>query len=248
MNVRRRTWSRVLLPALALLILEAPAASAATPFALLELFTSEGCSSCPAADRLLAETAAAAQRDGRHVLALEFHVDYWNHLGWKDPFSDPSYSRRQSAYAEAFHLNSLYTPQLVVNGREEFVGSDRNRTASAIRAALTRPASVSLALRSFPAVRGTSVDFTVTRAPANAVVCVALVDSSDATRVNAGENAGRTLVHTGVVRAFASTPIAGAASGRLTLPPVAGRTPARPHLVGWVEDGATLTILGVATD
>src|SRR5262245_18067196 len=97
---------------------DAPAA----PFALVELYTSEGCSSCPPADALLSKLVDAARRDGSRVFALAFHVDYWNRLGWRDPFSDPAFSERQSMYAKSFEPR--YTPQMVVNGVQSFVGSD----------------------------------------------------------------------------------------------------------------------------
>src|SRR5439155_1000874 len=96
-------------------------------FALLELFTSEGCSSCPPADALLARLASEARRSGRRVYALSFHVDYWDRLGWKDRFSSAAFTQRQGDYARRFRLASLYTPQLVVNGAQEIVGSDAPR-------------------------------------------------------------------------------------------------------------------------
>ena len=86
------------------------------PVAVLELFTSQGCSSCPAADRLLARTISNAGKDGKNVFALSFHVDYWNRLGWPDPFSTKEYSDRQSQYASQLNLSGVYTPQIVVNG------------------------------------------------------------------------------------------------------------------------------------
>ena len=91
-------------------------------FALIELFTSEGCSSCPAADKAVEELA---KQYPSTVYVLAFHVDYWNRLGWTDEFSQPEYTARQSEYAAKFNLESIYTPQVVVNGRQEFVGSDK---------------------------------------------------------------------------------------------------------------------------
>ena len=94
------------------------------PIAVIELFTSQGCSSCPSADKLLAQTLSDAKRDNKLIIALSFHVDYWNRLGWTDPFSDKKYSQRQSDYASAMQLRSVYTPQMIVNGSTEFVGSN----------------------------------------------------------------------------------------------------------------------------
>jgi len=94
----------------------------AAGFAVIELFTSEGCSSCPPADEALAQINAEF---GTNVFALSFHVDYWDYLGWKDEFSNPMYSQRQQQYASVFKLESIYTPQVIVNGQKEFVGSDK---------------------------------------------------------------------------------------------------------------------------
>ena len=92
------------------------------PVAVIELFTSQGCSSCPSADQLLSQTINEAKKDGRKIFALSFHVDYWNRLGWADPFSTNEYSQRQRAYAAQLNDNSVYTPQMIVNGSRQFVG------------------------------------------------------------------------------------------------------------------------------
>src|SRR2546430_9680821 len=97
---------------------------------VVELFTSEGCSSCPPADALLAELAGRPD-----VLALSFHVDYWDRLGWKDPFSSPDATRRQHGYAEPFGISTGYTPQMVVDGRWQAVGSDRSEVEQALGSA-----------------------------------------------------------------------------------------------------------------
>src|SRR5580658_11036497 len=102
---------------------------------IVELFTSEGCSSCPAADRLLTRLEQTQPVPGAQVIAIEEHVDYWNQLGWNDPFSSPQYRARQNDYAVAFHASNIYTPQMVVNGSVEFIGSDTNRAYHEIGAA-----------------------------------------------------------------------------------------------------------------
>src|SRR5580700_4664573 len=94
---------------------------------IVELFTSEGCSSCPAADRMLSRLEQTQPIPGAQVIAIEEHVDYWNQTGWTDPFSSPQYRARQNDYAIAFKANDIYTPQMVVNGQNAFVGSDMNR-------------------------------------------------------------------------------------------------------------------------
>ena len=88
----------------------------------MELFTSEGCSSCPPANALLERITQRTRKQGLRVYPLSFHVDYWNELGWKDPFSDTAYTRRQRQYGQAMALSSIYTPQMIVNGTDQFVG------------------------------------------------------------------------------------------------------------------------------
>ena len=104
-----------------------------SPAVLVELFTSEGCSDCPPADELLQQVNGQKTAEGQLIVGISEHVSYWNGLGWKDPFSSDLYTGRQNDYSSHFGLSSVYTPQMVVNGREQFVGSDR----SALQAALT---------------------------------------------------------------------------------------------------------------
>jgi hypothetical protein len=230
----------------ALLATPRPEPGGGEPFALLELFTSEGCSSCPPADELLSRIAVDARASGRRILTLELHVDYWNSLGWKDPFSSAEFSRRQRRYATAFGLNQIYTPQLVVNGTEEFVGSDQRRARAAIDAALARPAAVSLQLRVTPVANGARVDWELAAARPGALLCVALVDSSDVTSVDGGENAGNTLTHTHVVRTFAAEPLTDQRRGSVSIARPAGAPKSFAHVIGFVQDSRTLAILGAA--
>src|ERR1700761_8258700 len=105
-------------------------------FAVIELFTSEGCSSCPPADALVARVQK--ESNGKPVYILAFHVDYWNRLGWKDVFSSAEYSERQSEYAKYLKLESVYTPQVIVNGKKEFVGSEESTLQNSVSAALQK--------------------------------------------------------------------------------------------------------------
>jgi hypothetical protein len=169
-------------------------------FALLELFTSEGCSSCPPADRELAAVTELAERTGRHVITLSFHVDYWNDLGWTDPFSDARYTARQQQYLRVFNRRSAYTPELVVNGSEEFVGSDQTALRDAMMRALAQPAKVAVNVESELREGKLEVRYASGGDAARALVQLALVQSRAPSRIEAGENGGLAAMHRNVVR------------------------------------------------
>lgn len=172
---------------------------------LVELFTSEGCSSCPPADALLQRLDRAQPVGGAELIVLSEHVDYWNDIGWSDPYSSHAYSERQSAYAVQFGNGSVYTPQMVVDGRFELVGSDERRASQAIgEAAKEVKANVDVSV--VPGdEKGTILRVKVGPLPSgvgseSADVLLALADNSDESRVSRGENAGRTLQHVAVLR------------------------------------------------
>jgi hypothetical protein len=175
---------------------------------IVELFTSEGCSSCPAADRLLARLEQTQPVPGAQVVAIEEHVDYWNQLGWTDPFSSPQFRARQNDYAVAFHASDIYTPQMVVNGQSQFVGSDANRAYHEIGAAAqSATTAVDLGTRpnsSDPDLLELSVQVTnLKNAKWRASnVYLAVTENGLTTFVPRGENSGRTLRHSSVVRSF----------------------------------------------
>lgn len=165
-------------------------------FAVVELFTSEGCSSCPPADKVLADLDA--RYPGR-VFALGFHVTYWDRQGWKDKFSNPAYSERQRQYACVLSLKDVYTPQAIVNGRQEAIGSDRNRLETLVRSALAVDNTVVLEGQVAGAWK---VHYHTDRS--GVVVNAALMERHAQSEVTAGENSGSTLTHVNIVRAFAS--------------------------------------------
>jgi hypothetical protein len=164
---------------------------------VVELFTSQGCSSCPPADRLLAELVEEFSDEPR-VLALSFHVDYWNSLGWRDPFSSARHSRRQQAYARALG-GGVYTPQMIVSGTEAFVGSRAGRARAAIAKAFraTSQARLGLWLN-----EDRTVGYRVGGTTGDSNLNLALVQANATLRVVSGENAGHTLTHINVVRDF----------------------------------------------
>lgn len=178
---------------LAATALAVPPAIAAERPVVVELFTSQGCSSCPPADALL---STLADRPG--VLALAFHVDYWNRLGWTDPFSGPWATARQTAYAAQLDSDQIYTPQAVIDGRSDVVGSDREAMEAAIAAARSEPA-VTVLLTTSGAGLQVAVDPT---APTDAVLWLVGFDDRHDTPVRRGENAGKTLVDRNVVRSL----------------------------------------------
>lgn len=164
---------------------------------LVELFTSEGCSDCPPADRLLEQLARAQPVPGAEIVVLSEHVDYWDRLGWKDPFSAHFFSERQEDYARRFHLDGPYTPQMVVDGGSEFVGSDGRHALSAIAAAARTP-KVAVRMARLP---GAAVRVEVDPiAGHSSNVYLAVVQQTGASQVLRGENRGRSLHHAAIVR------------------------------------------------
>lgn len=174
-----------------------PAPPARTPI-VVELFTSEGCSDCPPADGVL-EKLIAQPLGGVEVIGLGEHVDYWDHQGWKDPFSDHAFTGRQSAYAAAGGLTDIYTPQVIVDGVDEAVGNDRGAVVAAIRRAASRPKR-SIALAWSSGTSGVSIAMDPSPETANSTVFLAITEDALRTSVKRGENAGRTLDHTAVAR------------------------------------------------
>lgn len=161
---------------------------------VVELFTSQGCSSCPPADAVLSELAKRPD-----VLALSFHVDYWDRLGWKDPFSSPTATRRQRAYGDQFRLRAIYTPQIVVDGKAEMVGSDKRAVTGAIAATkTTQLADVSLKREG----SGIAVHVGASGLPDEARVQLVGYVRGQTTRVTAGENAGRRLPNSNIVVSY----------------------------------------------
>lgn len=186
------------------------ASDAARTPVLVELFTSEGCSSCPPADALLMELERQPI-SGVEVIALSEHVDYWNHLGWKDAFSSPLFSARQQQYAARFRLDSVYTPQMVIDGRAEALGSNQAGVYTAIQYAARSPrATVKIDRTAAHEEDGEGA--IRLRAAADSIpqglksgkfdVILVITESGLSSNVANGENAGRTLKHTGVVRSM----------------------------------------------
>lgn len=174
-----------------------------TAFAVVELFTSEGCSSCPRADKLVSGLYASYHSKNMPVYVLAFHVDYWDGYGWTDAFGKSEFSERQRRYGSFFKLESIYTPQLIINGCEEMVGSNP-KAGTAIESVLQKPASVIVTLGPVadPVKKKINLHYTLSDVPGNAVLNCAVVESGLVREIWQGENKGRTLKHDNVVRYF----------------------------------------------
>ena len=174
---------------------------------VVELFTSQGCSSCPPADALMSEL-----RNVQGVVPLAFHVDYWDRLGWKDPFSSKLWTQRQMMYVGSMKLNSAYTPQAVVNGATQLVGSSRGALMAAVAAAAKQPAVGSISVQATRTIN--TVTATVqANAPDGYDVVLALFQNRVTTNIRAGENAGRVETVDAVVRRLQRV-----TNGTVTLP------------------------------
>jgi hypothetical protein len=216
------------------------AAKQAVPV-LVELFTSEGCSSCPLADAVLARLVRDQPVPGARVIALGEHVDYWDDLGWRDSFSGSLFTDRQSDYVRKFRLSGSYTPQLVIGGRLQVLGGDE----SAARQAIARIASSPAGTMTLRLLEGSGTDVTVdvqaSWSGGEAEVLLAVVEDHAVTKVTRGENAGRTLEHAAVVRSMSSLGrVAGVFSGRTRIDGHQVRGPARVVVFAQAPDGGSV--------
>jgi hypothetical protein len=235
----------------ALLALAAGAASppdhpapATSGVALVELFTSEGCSSCPPADAVLERLVHEAEGSGRHVYGVSLHVDYWDQLGWRDRFSSAAVTRRQSQYARRFGLKSLYTPEIVVNGDGECVGSNAGAVQAQIERALSHASQATPGLSVTASGQELRVRCDVSHPPQGAALDVAWVQSRAVSAPDAGENGGRTLRHANVVRDLKTVELGAGFHDVIVLH--------RPQLedgevIGWVQAANQGPVLGAAS-
>ena len=219
---------------------------------IVELFTSEGCSSCPPADSLLRQIHLKQTSAGQLIVGISEHVTYWNNLGWRDPYSSEVFTDRQSVYASRLSPEGPYTPQMVVDGREQFVGSDGGTLEHALADA-GRRAHVDLRiLSSTPSESALDVRFAVSGNFSKALDIVAvLADDADRSHVLRGENNGRLLEHVSVARTLnvvATIRDSGEESFRLALPDgFQSSTAGGHHLILFAQEPHQGAILGAAT-
>lgn len=224
---------------------EEPDTATLQGFAVVELFTSEGCSSCPPADRALRQIADAAAKTELPIHVLSFHVDYWNRLGWTDPFSDAGYTRRQKSYAGVTGASRTYTPQMIVNGTFEFVGSDRAKANVIIPKVLRQSAQSTIRLKQTVTRDGWTLQYKVDGANQSDVLHLALVETPDATSVSRGENAGRKLYHVNVVRRFESVSL-DSSEGQASIVKPSNFSGNESRIIAYVQDPRTGQITGAS--
>ncbi len=222
---------------------------AAPTLVLAELFTSEGCSSCPPADHLLETLLKEQPIAGVYVVALSEHVTYWDHQGWKDPFASNQFTNRQQAYGRGFNLDSIYTPQLVIDGTAEFVGSDERLVRKGLADAARTPKPPmtvtatwrdgSLAMKaSGPGVQAGGAE--------GSELWWALTEDGLVVDVKRGENASRTLRHSGVVRLLRSTDLGTpSAVASLTLPFTTGSPREHLRVVVFAQSKKTRRVVSI---
>ena len=217
---------------------QTPVKTAKEGFAVVELFTSEGCSSCPSADAVIAKLLA---KDIDAVYILSYHVDYWNRLGWKDEFSDSKFSERQQQYARNLSLEGVYTPQVVVNGTTEFVGSNEAALNNAISMGTNNGTKSNL---KFSAARKSNiviVSYNIT-GKETVLLNTAVVLPEAETKVKRGENGGKTLHHVNIVSNLKVAEVKG--SGELSIEIPAQLIGKPIKIIAYTQSKQSLKVLG----
>lgn len=253
---------------------------AAAPVCVVELFSSEGCSSCPSAEEVANAIAAKARKEAdskptastlpaagtpptARTIVLAFHVDYWDNLGWKDRFASSAFTQRQRDYADRLKLRGLYTPQMIIGGTAEFVGSDSARASREIAQASASPAKAQLTMAATwqPAGPGKSSSAAGSNAPTKVAVTAKataepgekldsasiefiLIENGLTSKVTRGENSGRTLHHDRVVRTIATLPLKADGSAATTIELPSDANPANCRIVTIVREPSRWTVLG----
>jgi len=212
---------------------------------VVELFTSEGCSSCPPADAILVDLSHQSLQNGSLLILMGEHVDYWNYIGWTDRFSAKQFSERQGDYARALH-GSVYTPQMVIDGRVQFVGNDASDVAHKLKAAAADPKPAQVAL-SWDNNKELKVKVSYADL-AHANVLLAVTEDNLTTAVGAGENNGTTLRHAAVVRQLRNlgTVKSSQYDTSINVPPQPGWNTANLKVAVLVQDPQSKKILGAA--
>jgi hypothetical protein len=213
------------------------------PFALVELYTSEGCSSCPVADQVLSALTHAAEQSRERVFTLSFHVDYWNYIGWTDPYSSAQNSNRQRQYTQTLKENSTFTPQMIINGQHSFGGYRGDLAAKHINAALDEEPPVGLKINSVTKKNGSLIiEYALSAIVSKSTLNFAVSEKELSQAVSTGENAGQILNHDNVVRKFISIPVT-ARTSSVTIENIPAINMKNSNLTVFVQDSVSLKIL-----
>lgn len=216
------------------------ASKAENGFAVVELFTSEGCSSCPPADDAVAKLLQQYKND---VFVLGYHVDYWDNLGWKDAFSSAAYTNRQRNYARAFKLSSVYTPQVIINGEEQFVGSDENKLHTSVSKDLKQMPAQTLFITA--KANNNLVNVSYQTNSTNNNLNIALIQLMAETKVRRGENNGVTLHHVNIVRSIQTIALK-SNTGSITLNLPAGSSAKDYQVIAFTQNANNMNITSAA--
>jgi hypothetical protein len=214
---------------------------ASNGFAVVELFTSEGCSSCPPADAVVADLQ---KEFPNNVFVLGFHVDYWDYIGWKDAFSNALFTKRQQEYAEHFALSSIYTPQVVVNGEKEMVGSNKNKLHSTVETALSISAKETITLTDIVTDKNNIFLNYSFSGKEKSNINFALVQLNADSDVKRGENRDRQLHHINVVRDLKTMDVS---SGKIKLTMPTGLTSKDVKVIAYAQEKETMKVVAVAS-
>lgn len=213
------------------------------PFAVVELFTSEGCSSCPPADQFLNDLTKLSVNQKRNIYTLGFHVDYWNYLGWTDKFSQQKFSQRQRKYAQQFRSSSVYTPQIIVNGKNSASGNQRNKIQKFINEALQIPAQAQIQLTiADETAHEIVVNYKVIATSKFPLLNFALVERNRISHIRRGENAGKTINHGNVVHLLKTIKL-DKTKGEVILQKSPDLNHSYSSVIGYLQDDKTMSIL-----
>lgn len=226
---------------------QTPQAPHAVPV-LAELFTSEGCNSCPPADGLLEMLLQQQPIEGVYVIALSEHVTYWDHQGWKDPFGSPQFTTRQQQYGRRLNIDSIYTPQLVIDGTREFIGSDKRAIERGLlEAAKTPKPALNVETTSGEGVINAAVSGPGLTADPDAELWFALTEDHLVVDVKRGENANKTMKHSAVVRVLRSAGNVDETSKRVSFKLSSDWKRDNLRIVGFVQSKKTRRIVSVGS-
>ena len=211
-------------------------------FAVLELFTSEGCSSCPPADALMG--MIQKENKDNNVYVLSYHVDYWDKQGWKDIFSNPEYTKRQYTYSDWLGISQIYTPQVIINGKTQLIGSQETAVRTALKNALAKPASTELSLTAIQIDNSITINYKISSITKGSSLLLAIVQKSAVSNVKRGENAHRVLNHFQIVHQLKTIALTASGSGKAKINLPKGFNTTDFEIIGFVQNNLNGSILG----